>query len=72
MNNDPISNMPVYLFCINDNSSNNSNIAIIQRLRYGLSENFYPFILFFWLVLLPYDYLISIVGKYLLLQNHNG
>ena len=71
MNNDPIFNMPMCLICTNDNSSNNSNITISQRLRHGLFENFSPFILFFWLLLWPYDYLVGIVGKYLLLKNLN-
>ena len=61
MNYDPIFNMPVCLICTNDNSRNNSIITISQRLRHGLLENFSPFILFFWLVLWPYDNLISIV-----------
>ena len=71
MNNDPIFNMPMCLICINENSRDNSNITISQRLRHGCFENPYPFIFFFWLVLWPYDYLINIVRKYLLLKNIN-
>ena len=66
MNNDSIFNMPICLICVNEDSPNNSDITISQRLRHGLFENFSPFILSFWLIIWPHGYLISIFGKYLL------
>ena len=63
-------NMAMSLICIND-LRNNSKITISQILRHDLLENFSPFILFFWLVLWSHDYLVSIVGKCLLLKNFN-
>ena len=51
MNNDSIFNMPICLICKNEDSRNNSNITISQRLRHRLFENFSPFILSFWLII---------------------